>query len=1142
MKDVLESAAQAGVPRDGPDRAILLDTMRRAQIAYLRVALGRRDPAIDTEDLDVLRRHAMYLDLLAEGVGTDQATDARHVVGTIYEWLSRLAPGEGPGAALPGLTRGKTGDLVRSSLAYSSGRHEASSAFAAQRALEAFEELRVDEPILLTTALTILRLLARRLAEAITGIEDYGRAIQDMLAAGPSTATDWPTIGLTSRIAEACACQAAAMLSGSNLLFEEAADRLALARRLAATGADDVAALVDRLARVVTEMRSRSTFEVLRRAGLPEPLVRTYAARRPELWTNQVEAIDAGFLDVERGFVLSLSTGSGKTFLSQLRILATLDRYPDSWVAYIAPTRALVREVHADLSRALRPHGVRVQKLVAGAEATMLTDADEVPVVTARRTCAVLTPERLDVYLRANPELAERCRLVVVDEAHHISDIDRGPRLESLVARLITQWPNAKPVLLSAFLPNAAELQAWLGGDAGVYRSSARPTRQLRGVFLRYNEQQLPDAWVYGTGAQKRESTREEPGWRKWRRRRRAYDVGAILATDATPATRAPTDVRAYALPAVTRGITWTEESPPRQGRRGKIDYVAGTGVADIAVDVGVALANHPGLVLMFFPSVTWAQSAASRIAADRPQRPDMEPFARAAGDFIGTEHPLVEALQHGCAYHHAQLPDEVLRIVEAASLSRLDVLCATPGLQAGVNLPASIAVVVGDPTKEGTNPSPRDFANMAGRAGRPGFETEGLALYLPPSIHWGNPLASARPYLDPRDEELAVTSPLAAELLALMDEPEGIPLEDLPDVIQQMLLGLWAVELREPEQIGAFLSNTLAGAPFAERLGEDFASALSAAAEQRGPQFSAFARTALPYSTCGDLAGLEDDLVGLTQEEAWQSARTQVAGITRLLLRLPYFTRIGERALGRDYTIDLVVDLVLSWVEGNEYRQISRLLEERTGHSYALPRTVRATSLLTGYLAWGTGSLIAVVASHREIEGLQPLLAYLVRFGVDSPVAGYLRLLGVSDRLGAMVLAADYPDGREVTLQSVEAWAATPEARAILRGHYGDNSVSMSAIERDLGLEVEPTGALPSFFAARGDHPDWLVRGSLVSIDRVREDEWAAREIITGTSWPVREVPGQGIAAVRGVEGDRLLGVLFVPVDDQRVFQTGVR
>jgi hypothetical protein len=110
-----------------------------------------------------------------------------------------------------------------------------------------------------------------------------------------------------------------------------------------------------------------------------------------------------------------------------------------------------------------------------------------------------------------------------------------------------------------------------------------------------------------------------------------------------------------------------------------------------------------------------------------------------------------------------------------------------------------------------------------------------------------------------------------------------------------------------------------------------------------------------------------------------------------------------------------------------------------------------------------------------------------------------------------------------------VEAWAATPEARAILRRHYGDNNVSMSAIERDLGLEIEPAGALPSFFAARGDHPDWLVRGSMVSIDRVGEDEWSAREMITGTSWPVRDVPGPGIAAVRGVEGERLLAVLFV-------------
>ena len=136
----------------------------------------------------------------------------------------------------------------------------------------------------------------------------------------------------------------------------------------------------------------------------------------------------------------------------------------------------------------------------------------------------------------------------------------------------------------------------------------------------------------------------------------------------------------------------------------------------------------------------------------------------------------------------------------------------------------------------QGTSPT------WPGRAGRPGFETEGLALYLPPSIHWGNPLASARPYLDPRDEELAVTSPLAAELLALMDEPEGIPLEDLPDVIQQMLLGLGPSNSASLSKSGRSCRTHSQARPSPSGFGEDFASALSAAAEQRGPQFSAFA------------------------------------------------------------------------------------------------------------------------------------------------------------------------------------------------------------------------------------------------------------------------------------------------------------
>jgi hypothetical protein len=1125
MRGVLESARQAGIAPHGLDRDELLDALRRAQIAYLRVALARAEPVLDPANLDALRRHAMYLDLLADSVGPDQASDARHVVGTIYEWLSRLSPSADETAAYPQLTRGRVGDLVRSSLAYSSGRHEASSAFEAQRALEAFAETPQGDPIAAAAASIVLRLLARRFAELLPAADEYGRAVQVAIAAGPSVDVDWPTAGILGRVAEACACLAAGMVSGTEALLEETGDRLAAIRGLAVASADDVAALLDRLDRVMVEMINRSTFQVLRRAGLSERLARGYAWQRPELWSSQVEAIEAGFLDPDRSFVLSLSTGSGKTFLAQLRILATLERYPESWVAYVAPSRALVREVFTELSRALRPQGVRVQKLVASAEATILADTDEVPVITADRTCAVLTPERLDVYLRSNPDLAARCRLVVVDEAHHISDPDRGARLEALIALLLTKWPESRLVLLSAFMPNSDELQTWLGPNAGVYRSASRPTRQLRGALLRYNEQALPDVWEVGIGRNKRQVGRPEDGWRKWHRRRRTYEIGALLSTDATPPARVPANVGAYALPAIARGTSWTEQSAARAGHPSKVDYGGGTGVADIAVDVGVALAPHPGLVLMFFPGVAWAQSAATRIAAGLVIRDEMRPYANAAAAFLGEEHPLVHALMRGCAFHHAQLPDEVLRIVEAAALTRLDVLCATSGLQAGVNFPASVAVVVGDPRAEGTKPSPRDFANMAGRAGRPGFETEGLALYLPPSISYGDPLLRARAYLAPEAADLAVTSSLAAQLDLLMQDPEPRTLAELPESIQQLLLGLWAADLREPEALHRFFSRTLAGETNAGPLAEDFAEVLQQAAEgQQG--FASYARTALSYSTCLQIAELEESLAAHFADPAWRASPSEQARtVAQLLLRVEYFRNV----VGADLTDAVAGDLIAAWVDGHDYPVLSQILDNQTGHRYGLSRTVTVTNRLTGYLAWGAGSLISIVASHRDTDAISPLLAYYIRFGVNSGVAAYLRLIGVSDRRESTALAAEYPADADINLAAVQAWSRTPAVREHLGRHYGDNLISRSVTERDLGIEPDLTIAVPIFFSTSGPHPAWVAKGSIVSLEGDGAD-WSARDVVSGREWHVGAVPGSGIAAVIGITEERMRGVLFVP------------
>jgi hypothetical protein len=1125
--DVLDAAIEAGIPEFGPDEQDVLLALRRAQAAYLRASIGRGDLPISQTELTNLRRHAAYLDLLAETAAPGLASAAWYVAATIYEWMSRLSPVRPRYAAVPSMTRGPAGDLIRSSLAYASGLHEGSSAAAAQRALDAFNRLPDLNPIVRSAGSVILSLLARRFVDACRDTGSYGLAVQAALAEAPAEDPLWPAYGLMGRLAEASACQAAAMASGSDELFAEAEARFADARGLASTAADDLAALVDRLTRVASGMTRRSTYRLLQETGLPNVLVRAYGAVRPELWSNQAEAIQAGLLDPDRSFVLSLPTGSGKTFLAQLRVLATLDRFPDSWVAYVAPSRALVREAYGDLAEALRPQGVRVQRVVAGAEAAVFVAEDELPAVTGARTCAVLTPERLDLYLRTNPDLANTLRLVVIDEAHHIGDESRGPRLETLISLIRTKWPLAKPVLLSAFMPNVEEVREWLGDDAGSHASPIRPTRQLRGVLLRHDEQQLPAVWVSGRGAAAVERETPTAGWTKRRSNRLDYSVGALVSMNDNPPNATPRDVRAFAVPAIASARSWTELARQRPGRPGPTWKPGGAGVSDIAVDVAVALSAHPGLVLMFIPRVEWTQSTTNRIAERLPARPELEPFALAVEAIAGVDHDLANALRHGCAYHHSQMPDELARIVEAAARTPLDVLCATSGLQAGVNLPASIVVAVGDPTKPvGASPSARDFANMAGRAGRPGSETEGLALFLPGSITHGDPLPASRRYLAPTDDEIAVVSALSDFLSSITHDDQIHRLEDLPPVVQQTLLALWATNMRDADSVSAFLTHTFKGGEVRQDLGQELFASLQTAADERGARFSVFARSALPFGAYAGMVDLIDALTDHLADDEWRgSPIAQARTMTLLLMRIPFFEEIARGRLGTAYTPEAVATLMEGWIAGDDYGQLADRLGFPPGST---TRIVRAVNALSSALAWGAGSLLSLTAAEHDVEGIHRLLPYFLRFGVDSTVAAYLRLLGVSDRRGASAIAARYPEDLEKDYETVNAWTRAAAGRAAIRDYYAGDALSRTTTERDLGL-VESAAARPAFFSATGNHPDWIAAGSIVQVRRAGPDDWRAVDVVSQIEWQVTGVPGEGFGAVISIEGNRLGGVVFV-------------
>lgn len=91
----------------------------------------------------------------------------------------------------------------------------------------------------------------------------------------------------------------------------------------------------------------------------------------------------------------------------------------------------------------------------------------------------------------------------------------------------------------------------------------------------------------------------------------------------------------------------------------------------------------------------------------------------------------LARCLSHGAAFHHAGLSSSQRRLVEDAFLKGLvKVIVATPTLAAGVNLPAR-TVIIPEVRRAGDDMTVMEYKQLAGRAGRPGFDREGLAIIV---------------------------------------------------------------------------------------------------------------------------------------------------------------------------------------------------------------------------------------------------------------------------------------------------------------------------------------------------------------------------------------------------------------------------
>ena len=406
---------------------------------------------------------------------------------------------------------------------------------------------------------------------------------------------------------------------------------------------------------------------------------------------QRVAIQEQGLLDpASAAVVVDLPTSAGKTILAEFKIVQAISQFKQDrgWVAYVAPTRALVAQITRRLRRDLGPSGIRVEELTAAVEideieAGMLSDSVF--------DVLVATPEKLHLAIR-NAAVDRPLALLVLDEAHNIEDADRGIRIELLLATVKRDCPQANFLLLMPYVPNGDDLARWLAPRTGKSISLA--------------------------------TTPWQPNDRL---------IGLVSAT--APTSGRGRDWRLDFEPLLTSGSSMRVSGTYQIGERPQLDRTYSGIKNDLGRLAGASALtlSERGTAIVICSTISSVWNVAGELATKLPQLsdPDIALVQRYLATEISEDYALIRLLSHQVGVHHAGLSDETRTLMEwLAEQGKLRILVATTGLSQGLNFPVSSILLASRnlPSGKFSRPMrPREFWNLAGRAGRVDQDSIGI-------------------------------------------------------------------------------------------------------------------------------------------------------------------------------------------------------------------------------------------------------------------------------------------------------------------------------------------------------------------------------------------------------------------------------
>lgn len=767
-------------------------------------------------------------------------------------------------------------------------------------------------------------------------------------------------------------------------------------------GDADLTFLVALLDLATRSMVERSIWRIVRGAGTRAiKFVELLASRDNEqlfleLLPPQHKAlVEQGLMGTgRRSVVVSLPTSAGKTLIAEFRILQALDNYEAQagWVAYTAPTRALVNQLTARLRRDFAPLGIRVERFspaleVDSVEAELLqTSEDPFRVI-------VTTPEKLDLLLRGDwvSSLERPLCLVVVDEAHNLGASGRGLKLELLLAMLNREARDASFLLMTPFIPNANEIASWL--DPANNQS------------VELGLEWLPNERV----------------------------VGLAKLENIEP--RGHSRVLAETILTSTRSLQTEEEVELDSGKPLGLTYSSLKAPTNLATATSHALSERGTTVtLVGQPRFSWkpAEHLAREINDDLQDDLVESVSALLAAEY-GQDYPLARLLKKGVAVHHAGLSDDVRLMIEAlAERGALRHIVATTTLAQGINFPISNVVFGSHQYPRGKDMPIEDFWNIAGRAGRADHGQPGLILL---AAHDADREAKLRQYLDSAALELNST------LIAMVGD--ALAKQQELDLAKLSFIGSWSsfvqfithtYRIVGAEEFSIRVEQVLRGTlGFRELRATQpaWADALvrgvqTYASKLSGKPISLVDSTGFSWeSVSATLARMTDRRIGdqLMNSELFAKRSRVLSDAIGVLLEVPELReQLVERLDASEFQGDFLSLVVKDWVGGMTLSELAKNYfasssrgKQRDNIEALTLCCQRLFGSILPTISWGLSALQSLAMSRQTGEDVpnssRDFPSY-VFYGVDTREAVAFRLFGVP-RAAALALARTQGVGR---------------------------------------------------------------------------------------------------------------------------------